>query len=281
MNRSRLIWFLVIGFCPAVLCAQTPSPKAGPRTSAHASGSPAGTSKKGAGTEKGAAEPKKSPGAFGDDEESKGPTEVTAKEEVDFDGNAHTAIFIGNVKVIDPQFTMTTDKLTVWMNKSEDGGGIKDAEADGNVIIVHVNQSKDKTQTADAGASPSTSPVANTAVSPPAATYGNASVFGQPSPSASPSGTPVLDTGRAQKALYNAKRDAVTLLGWPQVTQGVNTHIATEEGTRMILYRDGRLQTFGPSRTVIEDKKSMSSPSPSPGEPLAEPTNAPKTNAIH
>jgi lipopolysaccharide export system protein LptA len=281
MSRSRFFWFLVIGFFPGVVWAQSAaSPKASAKASAHTSGSVAGTTKKGAGTEKGAAESKKTPGAFGDSDSSKGPTEITAKEEVDFDANAHTAIFVGNVKVIDPQFTMTTDKLTVWMNKQEDGGGIKDAQADGNVIIVHVNQ-KDKTPTADASASPRTSPVANTAVTPSGTTFGNASVFG-PSPSPSPGATPpVLDTGRAQKALYNAKQDAVTLIGWPQVTQGMNTHIATEEGTRMILYRDGRLQTFGPSRTVIEDKKSMGSPSPSPGEPLVEPNNVQKNNAIH
>src|ERR1700739_1474312 len=205
MIRSRLIWFLLIGFCPGVVWAQTTTtPKPSARASAHASGSAAGTNKKGTGTEKGTADAKKTPGAFGDDGESKGPTEITAKEEEDFDANAHTAIFVGNVKVIDPQFTMTTDKLTVWMKKKEVGGGIKDAKADGNVIIVHVNQSKDKTQTADANASasPRTTPVANTAVT--SATFGNASVFGSPSPS--PSATPpVLDTGRAQKALYNAK----------------------------------------------------------------------------
>jgi lipopolysaccharide export system protein LptA len=289
MSRSRFFWFLVIGLLPGVVLGQTAaSPKASARSSARASGSAAGTNKKGAGTEKGAADAKKTPGAdakktpgaFGDSDSSKGPTEITAKEEVDFDANAHTAIFVGNVKVIDPQFTMTTDKLTVWMNKQEDGGGIKDAQADGNVIIVHVNQ-KDKTQTADGSASPRTTPVANTAVTPSATTFGNPSVFGA-SPSPSPGATPpILDTGRAKKALYNAKQDAVTLIGWPQVTQGVNTHIATEEGTRMVLYRDGRLQTFGPSRTVIEDKKSMGSPSPSPGEPLVEPNNVQKNNAIH
>ncbi|HEX6567401.1 MAG TPA: LptA/OstA family protein [Chthoniobacterales bacterium] len=287
MSRSRFFWFLVIGLLPGIVLGQTAaSPKAGPRSSAHAQGSAAGANKKSAGTEKGTgaqkgtAESKKTPGAFGDSDSSKGPTEITAKEEVDFDANAHTAIFVGNVKVIDPQFTMTTDKLTVWMNKQEDGGGIKDAQADGNVIIVHVNQ-KDKTPTADGSASPRTTPVANTPVTPSATTFGNASVFG-PSPSPSPGATPpILDTGRAQKALYNAKQDAVTLMGWPQVTQGVNTHIATEEGTRMVLYRDGRLQTFGPSRTVIEDKKSMASPSPSPGEPLVEPNNVQKNNAIH
>jgi lipopolysaccharide export system protein LptA len=295
MSRSRVIWFLVLACWPGIIWAQgTASPKASARASTHATGSPSGANKK-SGTEKSApdknAADKKGEGAFGtNDSENKGPTEITAKEEVDFDGNAHTAVFVGNVKVIDPQFTMTTDKLTVWMNKQEDGGGIKEAQADGNVIIVHANPAKNNAQTAEAGGSPRTSPVANSAVTPEAKTFGDTGVFGQVTPSASPSATPVLDTGRAQKAIYNAKQDAVTLIGWPQVTQGVNTHIATEEGTRMILYRDGRLQTFGPSRTVIEDKKSMQSPSPSPGEPQLDPNssqkrldpnNAQKNNAIH
>jgi lipopolysaccharide export system protein LptA len=286
VNRSRVIWFLAIGVLPGIVWGQsTASPKASPRASSRAQGSPSATNKKAAGGEKaasdskkqGANESKKGPDVLGgNDSENKGPTEITAKEEVDFDGNAHTAIFIGSVKVIDPQFTMTTDKLTVWMNKQEDGGGIKEAHADGNVIIVHLNQPKNNGQTAEAGASPGTSPVANTAVTPQTKTFGNTSVFAQATPSASPSATPVLNTGRAQKAIYNAKQDAVTLIGWPQVTQGINTHIATEEGTRMILYRDGRLQTFGPSRTVIEDKKTMGSPSPSPGEPLLDPNNVQK-----
>jgi lipopolysaccharide export system protein LptA len=283
VNKSRFFWFLIIGLLPGVVLGQTAaSPKTSPRASAHAQGS-ASANKKTAGTEKGNADSKKGPDLLGDDDsKNKGPTEITAKEEVDFDANAHTAIFVGNVKVIDPQFTMTTDKLTVWMNKQEEGGGIKEAHADGNVIIVHVNQAKNNGQTADAGASPRTSPIANTAPTPHATTFGNTSVFAQASASASPSATPpVLDTGRAQKAIYNAKQDAVTLIGWPQVTQGVNTHIATEETTRMILYRDGRLQTFGPSRTVIEDKKTMGSPSPSPGEPALDPKNAQKNNAIH
>jgi lipopolysaccharide export system protein LptA len=285
VNKNRFFWILMIGLLPGLVFGQTgASPKATARTSAHAQAS-ASANKKAAATEKGNADAKKGTDVLGgdDDSKNKGPTEITAKEEVDFDGNAHTAIFIGNVKVIDPQFTMTTDKLTVWMNKQEDGGGIKEAHADGNVIIVHINQ-KNKGEAADPGASPGasprTSPVANTAPTP--MTFGNAGVFGQANASASPSATPpVLDTGRAQKAIYNAKQDAVTLIGWPQVTQGMNTHISTEESTRMILYRDGRLQTFGPSRTVIEDKKSMGSPSPSPGEPLLDPPNAQRNNAIH
>ncbi|HXM04119.1 MAG TPA: hypothetical protein VN939_16025 [Chthoniobacterales bacterium] len=283
MNRSRVIWLLVICVLPGIVWAQTTAtPKASPRASAHAEGSAA--NKKAASTEKGTADTKKGGGLLGGgDSENKGPTEVTAKEEVQFDGNAHTAVFIGSVKVIDPDFTMTADKLTVWMNKQEDGGGIRDALADGNVIIVHINTQKDKGPTADAGASPRTTPVANSSLSPQATPIVNNGLMPLGTPSASPIATPpVLDTGRSQRALYNAKQDAVTLTGWPQVTQGLNTHIATEEGTRMILYRDGRLQTFGPSRTIIEDKKTMTaSPSPSPGEPLLEPNNAQKNNAIH
>jgi lipopolysaccharide export system protein LptA len=273
VNRSRFFWFLVIGFVPGIIWAQTTAtPKASPRASAHGQASPGGANKKAGANKGGNADAKKGPDFLGgNDSSAKGPTEITAKDEVQFDGSNRMAIFAGNVKVIDPQFTMTTDKLTVYMNKQEDGGGIREAQADGNVIIVHANPQKNNGQ-ADGAASPQTTPVANTGLSSRA------------SPSASPGASPqqvVLDTGRAQKAIYNAKEDAVTLIGWPQVTQGINTHIATEEGTRMILYRDGRLQTFGPSRTVIQDKSAMKQPSPSPGEPVLDPNKAPNTNVVH
>jgi len=141
VNRSRYFWLLVIGFVPGVVWAQTTaSPKASLRASTRAQASPGVANKKTGATEKGGnADAKKGPNALGGDDSAKGPTEITAKDEVQFDGSARTAIFVGNVKVIDPQFTMTTDKLTVLMNKQEDGGGIKEAHAEGNVIIVHAN----------------------------------------------------------------------------------------------------------------------------------------------
>jgi lipopolysaccharide export system protein LptA len=177
--------------------------------------------------------------------QSKGPTEITSQE-TQFDGQSRTGVFIGSVKVIDPDFTMTTDKLTVHMAKQEEGGGLSSAEADGNVIIVHANEAKNTKAGADAGASatpaPSPTPTTSSARADP------------PGPSPSPTPPLVLSTGRAQKAIYDAKDQSVTLIGWPQITQGINTHISTEEGTRMILYRDGRLKTFGGSRTIIQDK---------------------------
>jgi lipopolysaccharide export system protein LptA len=177
--------------------------------------------------------------------QNKGPTEITSQE-TQFDGQSRTGVFVGAVKVIDPDFTMTTDKLTVHMAKQEDGGGLSSAEADGNVIIVHANEAKNAKAGTDAGASvtpaPSPTPATNSVLADP------------PGPTPSPTPPLVLSTGRAQKALYDAKDQSVTLIGWPQITQGVNTHISTEEGTRMILYRDGRLKTFGGSRTIIQDK---------------------------
>ena len=69
-----------------------------------------------------------------------------------------------------------------------------------------------------------------------------------------PPAQPVRSTGRSERAIYDAKDGSVTLLGWPQVTQGQNTHIAIEPGVKMVLYRDGRMKTYGSTRTLIQDK---------------------------
>jgi len=172
---------------------------------------------------------------FGDNQqEAKGPTEITAKDEAQFDSQSRSAVFVGSVKVIDPSFTMTSDKLTVHLNREQDGGGLQSAEAEGHVMIVHMNQPKP---------------------SPPA---GQTAGQSAPAPGASPApaqpAQPVRSTGQSERAIYDAKDGSVTLLGWPQVTQGLNTHIAIEPNVKMVLYRDGRLKTYGSTRTLIQEK---------------------------
>ena len=240
-NRS----ILAIAFCIAITgaFAAQPSPKPkqtkSPATRSTAAPAPGGSASPAVKKEK------KQNDLLQGSTQNKGPTEITSQE-TQFDGQSRTGVFLGSVKVIDPDFTMTTDKLTVHMAKQEEGGGLSSAEADGNVIIVHANEAKNAKSGSDAGGSPAATP------SPTPAT---SSVFADPpGPSPSPTPPPVLSTGRAQKAIYDAKDESVTLIGWPQITQGVNTHISTEEGTRMILYRDGRLKTYGGSRTIIQDK---------------------------
>jgi lipopolysaccharide export system protein LptA len=173
---------------------------------------------------------------FGDDSKGrpKGPTEITATQEAQFDVKSRSGVFIGNVKVVDPQFTLTSDRLTVHLNKDEEGGGLNDAEALGNVVIVHINQPK---------------------AAPPAAPTTGATPGAKTAPAGSArSQQPTTSIGKAEKALYEAKDGSVTLTGWPQITQGGNTHIATSPGVKMVLFRDGRMQTFGGTRTLIEDR---------------------------
>jgi lipopolysaccharide export system protein LptA len=169
------------------------------------------------------------------DNRPKGPTEITASQEAQFDTKARTGVFIGNVKVVDPQFTLTSNRLTVHLNRDEEGGGLSEADAEGSVVIVHVNQPKTPPQSAQTAATPS----------PTARPSGSGPIQGQ---------QPTTSIGKADKAVYDAKDGSITLTGWPQVTQGANTHIATSPGVRMVLYKDGRMQTYGSTRTLIEDK---------------------------
>lgn len=132
-------------------------------------------------------------------------TEITAQKEALFDEQKNTATFVGSVRVNDPSFLLSSDKLTVYLTKER--SGIDRVVAEGNVVIVQ-QTTDDKTKPA---------------------------------------------TGRARTAEYVPSLGRVTLSGNPEMQQGINRHLASAPGTRMILYRDGRATTEGPSRTVISD----------------------------
>ena len=255
----RNLFFFLFSFVSLCLCAgslaqQNSTPA--PRSSQGAGGKPRSTN---------AAKPGPSPTAApkagekktddffsqGDNGQPKGPTEITAKDEAQFDMHTRTGVFLGNVKVVDPQFTLTSDKLTVHLNKQEEGGGLEEAEAEGNVFIVHLN--------------------------PPKAPDGTA---GQPNSTQQAVGQaqqqqPVRSTGKAQKAVYLAKDGSVTLTGWPEVTQGDDTQVATDPNVKMVLFRDGRMTTYGSTRTVIQEKVA---PTPSPAAPGTTGTRASTRN---
>lgn len=73
-------------------------------------------------------------------------------------------------------------------------------------------------------------------------------------------GNPVKSIARSQKAIYTPKTGDVLLLVWPQIQQGINNHISTEEGTQMRLNREGRLNTDGGSKTVIVESTTSGGP---------------------
>ena len=66
-------------------------------------------------------------------------------------------------------------------------------------------------------------------------------------------GSNVVSVARSQRAIFKPDTGDIDLTGWPQVQQGINAHVATEEGTKMILNRAGKINTSGSSKTVIVD----------------------------
>jgi lipopolysaccharide transport protein LptA len=66
-------------------------------------------------------------------------------------------------------------------------------------------------------------------------------------------GGEVVSVARAGKAVFHPASGDVELMEWPQVTQGINAHVATEAGTKMLLNRIGKINTAGSSRTMIVD----------------------------
>ncbi|MGC3990250.1 MAG: LptA/OstA family protein [Chthoniobacteraceae bacterium] len=191
-----------------------------------------------------------------------GPTIITTDQEATFDEKAHVAIFTGKVKVVSPQFTLTCKKLTAYLNSDN---GDKTASA---------------SPTPKASATPDASPAKGKAAANPAddtpgggldhAVAEGDVVIVEQKP-ATNGNQPEVDIGKAAKAKFNNKTGEMVLYGWPQLQQGINTHIALAESTVMTLTKDGHLKTDGPSRTVIQDQPDQPTPTPTPsaaGSPL-------------
>ncbi len=83
-------------------------------------------------------------------------------------------------------------------------------------------------------------------------------------------GKPSKAVGLSEKAVYTSADGNVVLTGSPRVQQGLDTHIATQPDTVMILNQDGHLITHGPSRTEIRQEKTDKN-----GQPIASPSPSP------
>lgn len=162
------------------------------------------------------------------------PTEITATKEATFDEKTRIAVFLGNVRVKDPQFNLAADKLTAFMKKAP-AADRTPASSDPNATKPAVDGKKE-------GGSGLDRAIAEGHV---VITQDKPSEIGKP---------PVRYVGRGKKADYNATTGEVTLSGNPQVQQGINTHIATEESTVMIMQKGGQMKTLGGSRTLIQDQ---------------------------
>jgi len=171
----------------------------------------------------------------------KGQTEITALEAT-FDQKTREAVFLGEVFVKDPEFSVNCDRLTAYLKKvkasgerpaaspppanpapgsarpGEDakGGGLDRAVAEasaGNVVVI----TQDKLET---------------------------------------DGSVSQNIGKGRKATYDATSGNIVLTGMPSVQSGINLVVATDESTVMILNRNGKMKVDGPHRSVIKDTSS-------------------------
>ena len=155
-------------------------------------------------------------------------TEITATGSSSFDNTARVAVFIRDVVVADPKFTIYCDRLTVFLkgkdevptkgtpakeNESVTEGGIDHGLAEANpgkqVILI-----QDRME---------------------------------------PDGKITRSVGRGDKAAFDSKTGNLVLTGNPSLQRGSTFTVPAEGGTVITLNRNGDLLIKGATRTLLQD----------------------------
>lgn len=163
----------------------------------------------------------------------KGPTEITSREAM-FDNRSHLATFSTEVVLHDPEFGLSSDRLTVYLKKpavpgaenpnpkpkaaGEPSSGIEKAVAEGHVIIT-----QDK---ADAA------------------------------------GKMQRYTAKAERAVFDNTTGTLKLYGWPEISESIGGNlskqtVAREKSTIITLDRVGKLSVDGYSTSRILDASDL------------------------
>lgn len=85
-------------------------------------------------------------GPLAQDRPANSKTEITAQKEATFSDADNTAVFLGNVRVNDASFLLSSDKLTVKL--TPDRSGIERAVAEGHVVIVQQTRTDEASKAA-------------------------------------------------------------------------------------------------------------------------------------
>ena len=193
-------------------------------------------------------------------------TQIDASEGATFASKDRIATFTGNVRVNDPRFQLSCDKLTVFLNKSAPAptdtaatpaanGGTPPPLAPGNTPPPLTG----KTAPPAAGNTP-----------PPAGTgqgggggidhciaEGHVIILQKRAPT-KPGEEEKVSIGRGEKGTFDNKSGDMTLYGLPEIEQNGNSHSATSPDTVMVIHRDSSLDTKGPSTTRLIQHKGSS-----------------------
>ena len=184
-------------------------------------------------------------------------TQIDASEGATFASKDRIATFNGNVRVNDPRFQLSCDKLTVFLNKSTPPP-TADAGAAGAAGTPAAN-----------GGTPAPLAAGNTP--PPAAdkaqgggggidhcvAEGHVIILQKRAPT-KPGEEEKVSIGRGEKGTFDNKSGDMTLYGMPEIEQNGNSHSATSPDTVMVIHRDSSLTTTGPNTTHLIQHKGSS-----------------------
>ena len=181
------------------------------------------------------------------EKKEKGPTEIVALEAT-FDQKAHIAVFIGQVVVTDPEFNVLSDKLTAYL-KHEDKAAPPPANTNARLKATPAPA------TPAPGAKPGdTPPPKSGGLEKADAEADPGSVVTVSQDKKEADGTITKSIGHGKKAHYDATTGDITLYGHPDMQQGSNTCVSTDEGTIMTLNRDGHMRVTGPHKSLIQEE---------------------------
>ncbi|MEQ1860680.1 MAG: LptA/OstA family protein [Chthoniobacteraceae bacterium] len=179
------------------------------------------------------------------EKKAKGQTEITALMST-FDQKNRQAVFIGDVVVIDPEFSVKCDRLTAHLKNSK---GTPAEKAPPKATAANEPPTEPEPKQADAAPAESVGGGLDHAI---AESNPGKEVFITQDKFES-DGSITKNVGRAKKAVYDTKTGDIVLTGNPSVQQGINLCVAQSEETVMTLNRNGRMRVEGPHRTTIKD----------------------------
>ena len=166
----------------------------------------------------------------------KGPTEITAHDAL-FDSHDSLATFNNEVRVTDPEFGLSCDRLTVNMKKPAPQGTAKPVEK--NVAN---------------GGKPGAKGDANSGIDR-AVAEGNVIITQDKK---EPGRDPEQYEGRGKRAVFENRTGTLTLTGRPRIAQSVNgvvlkEIITLEESGIITLHRSGKIEVKGLFKSTLHD----------------------------
>jgi len=177
-------------------------------------------------------------------DKTEGQTEITA-DAAEFNNKTHIAIFIGHVIVKNPEFNVICDKLTAYLKHDDTPAAAEKKHADPATpkpVDPATQKPGDPAKPKKGGLERAIAEMQD----------GGKVIITQDKKEAD--GSITHSIAKSERANYNAVTGEITLTGWPDVKQGVNSSIAVEEGTVMIMTRDGKMRTEkGRTRFLIQD----------------------------